>query len=151
MKANCFCLPLIMCCPLASACAGPAAPSETGFAGQWSGTTIHGRPIAFTVSSEEAVTAITLGHDFNGCSGSETFSDLRIPIAPNVICVPGPCSGSLSSYRAFGYTSRGPIDGPSTSLNALFLSTTRAEGTANFRNYPGCGDAIGAAWTASRR
>jgi hypothetical protein len=141
----------IALCVLASACYGPATPTSTRYFGQWSGTTAQGRPIAFTISPDEAVTTIMLGYDFNGCSGSETFSNLSLSIAPDVVCIPGPCSGSVSSYRGFGYTSANRIEGPSTDLNAVFVSTGRAEGTVNFRGYPGCGSAIGVAWSASRR
>jgi hypothetical protein len=57
----------------------------------------------------------------------------------------------VQSYRAFGYSSGNPVEGSYTAVNALFLSTTRAEGTVNFRGFPGCGDAIGVPWAASRR
>lgn len=141
---------VIAWCALASACQSATIPTPTGYAGQWSGTTAQGRPIAFTVSPDEAVTTITLGLDFNGCSGSQTFPGLSLNIAPRVTCIPGPCPPSVSSYRAFGYTSGDPIEGPSTDVNGVFLSSTRADGSVNFRNYPGCGNAIGVAWTATR-
>lgn len=151
MTAFALCLSLIALCGVAGACRSPAAPGATGYAGQWSGTTVQGRPIAFTVSPDETVTSITLGHDFNGCSGSQTFSPLSLSIAPNVVCIPGPCSPALSSYRAFGFASGDRIAGPSTDVNAVLLSMTRAEGTVNFRSYPVCGSAIGVAWTVTRR
>lgn len=150
MRARVFGLSVIVLAVLAWACHSPAVPSATGYAGQWSGTTGQGKPIAFTVSPDEAVTTITVGYDFNGCSGSQTFSNLTVSIAPNVMCIPGPCPASLSSYRAFSYPSGNPIDGPSTDLNGLFVSTARAEGLVNFRNYPGCGSAPGVAWSATR-
>jgi hypothetical protein len=144
--------PGIVLCVLAWSCQSPTSPAPAnGYAGQWSGTTVQGRPIAFTISPDELVTTITLGHDFNGCSGSQTFSNLSLKIAPQVECIPGPCPASLLSYRAFGYGSGNRIDGPSTSVNALFLSTARAEGTVNLRGFPGCGDAIGVSWSANRR
>lgn len=142
---------VIALCAVAGACHSPAAPASAGYAGQWSGTTAQGRPIAFTISSDEVVTTITLEHDFNGCSGSQTSANLSLNIAPNVVCIPGPCPTSVSSYRAFAYASGNPIEGPSTDVHGVFSSTTRAEGTVNFRSYPGCGSAIEVAWTASRR
>ena len=140
-------------CGVLAACGGdgatPPAPSP-GNSGLWTGTTFQGAPISFSVSAGEKVTAITIGHNFNGCSGVETFSDLNLETAPNVTCIPGPCSPGIQSYRAFNYGS-GPPAGPRTSVNGLFLSASRAEGTAGFQNYPGCGSATGVPWTATKR
>jgi hypothetical protein len=138
-------------CALLAGCDRPASPSAGGFAGQWGGRTAQGATIAFTIAADDTVSSITLGHSFHGCSGSETFSNLSISIAPDVRCIPGPCPRAVSSYRAFHFGSGRSVDGPSTAVNALFLSETRAEGTANFRNFGACGDAIGVGWTASRR
>ena len=136
---------------LACACQSPAVPTAPSYAGEWSGTTAQGKPITFTISPDEVVTTITIGHDFNGCAGSETFSNLSLKTAPNVVCIPGPCPASVTSYRGFGYGTGNPLEGPATDVNALLLSTTRAEGTVNFRIFPGCGSAIGVAWSAIRR
>ncbi len=133
----------------ASAC-GSSSPTPVGYSGEWRGTTSQGAPIAFTITNE-MVTSIAVGHNFNGCSGSQTFPDLNLPTAPDVRCIPGPCTPAVSSYRAFGYSSRSAIDGPSTSVNGLFLSVVTAQGTVNFNNFPGCGAAIGVGWTATRR
>ena len=136
-------------CAFVTAC-DTTTPTQVGLAGQWSGTTSQGTPISFTVSADEKVTSITVGYSFNGCSGSQTFANLNVETAPNVACIPGPCPPSISSYRAFGY-SAGPREGPSTSVNGLFLPMGRAEGLAGFRDYPDCGTALGIAWTATRR
>jgi hypothetical protein len=141
----------MLCCALAGACDGPTSPSANGYAGEWSGTTAQGRPIAFTISPEQTVTAITIGHDFNGCSGLQTFVGLSIGIQPQVMCIPAPCPPSVSSYRSFGYADGGPLNGPSTQLHGLFPSPSRAEGSVNFRAFPDCGDAIGVGWAATRR
>lgn len=151
MNAGVRGFPVIALCALAGACGSSTAPTSARYAGEWSGTTAQGRPIAFTISSAEAVTTITLGHDFSGCSGSQTFSNLSLNIAPDVVCIPGPCPTPVSSYRAFHYTSGNRIDGPSTDINGLFVSPERAEGTVNFRSYPVCGSAIGVTWSATRR
>jgi hypothetical protein len=143
---------VIVSCLQAAACGGsPTAATPAGYAGQWSGTTMQGRPIAFTIDADEVVTSITLGHDFNGCSGSQTFSNLRLAIAPNVTCIPGPCSPSLQSYRAFSFGSGDRLEGPSTQINGLFPSQTHAEGAVYFRDFPGCGSALAVGWTATRR
>jgi hypothetical protein len=135
-------------CALMSAC-GPTTPSSATLEGQWSGTTSQGTSITFTVSSDQKVSALTLGYSFNGCSGVQTFSNLNLETAPMVTCIPGPCPPSVSSYRAFSY-SAGSIDGRNTSVNGLFPLTTRAEGQATFRDYPGCGTAVGIVWTATK-
>jgi hypothetical protein len=107
--------------------------------------------MVFAISPDEAVTTITVAHDFNGCSGSQTFPNLSLSIVPNVICIPAPCTGPVTSFRRFGFASGDRVNGPSIDINALFPSTSTAEGTVNFRSYPGCGSAIGVAWAATRR
>ena len=137
----------------ASACSGPTSPSTSSSltTGQWAGTTAQGTPIAFTVSSDEKVTALTIGYSFNGCSGSQTFSNLNLPTAPDVICIPGPCSGTISSYRAFNYSDGARGTGPITTVNGLFLPGNQAQGQVTFLDYPGCGTAPGVTWSAARR
>jgi hypothetical protein len=139
---------------IVGACSLPVVPFTGGSGslsvGEWSGTTSQGAPISFVVSPNETVTAITLGYDFNGCSGSHTFADLNVPTAPNLTCIPGPCSGIQESYRAFGY-STGSASGPYTQLNGLFLPGNQAKGQAVFRDYPSCGTAPAVEWTATRR
>ena len=143
-------LPIAVCILLSGCQGSHASPTPSGYAGEWSGTTSQSMPIAFTISPAEKVTAITVGHNFNGCFGHQTFSNLNLDTAPNVTCIPGPCPPGVSSYRSFGYGSR-EAGAPSTSVNGLLLSTTRAEGTVGFRDFPGCGSAIGTAWTATKR
>src|SRR5438874_2568990 len=96
-------------CVLMSACDnGSTTPTSGGAArydGQWTGTTSQGRSIAFTVSSEQKVTAITVGYSFNGCSGVNTFANLSLDIGTP----PNPAAPSLGP--GFGYGS-GPPDGP---------------------------------------
>jgi len=141
---------LMACCALASGCGGPTKPSSSTLEGQWSGTTSQGTPISFTVSSDQKVTAITVGYTFNGCAGTQTFANLSLETAPTLICLPGPCAPSLTSFRSFNY-STGPFNGPSTSVNAVFQGTGRAEGQVAFRDFAGCGSATGVGWTATKR
>ena len=136
-------------CALLSAC-GSTNPSSASLDGQWSGTTSQGTPISFTVSSDQKVTAINIGYSFNGCSGTQTFSNLNLDTAPMVTCIPGPCPNELLSYRAFNYAT-GSVDGPATAVMGRFSFTTRAEGQASFRDYPACGTAVGVAWSATKR
>jgi hypothetical protein len=123
----------------AAACDGPLLAPDDDYRGQWSGRTAQGQAITFTVSPDERVTTITLAHDFNGCSGSETFSGLNLEIK------------GTSSSGSFEHIAGNTVQGPSTQIDALFLSTETAAGSVNFRSYPGCGNAIGVTWTARRR
>jgi hypothetical protein len=140
---------------LVSACSKapttPSTPLSSLSVGQWSGTTTQGVAITFTVSSDEVLTTIAVEHSFNGCSGTQTFSNLTIPTAPSVICIPGPCSSDISSYRAFAFSNRVLGSGPGTAINGLFLPGGRASGQVTFRDFPGCGTAAGVEWTATRR
>ena len=135
-------------CALLTACGSETSPSGPAIAGQWSGTTSQGSPIAFSVSSDERVTTITVGHNFNGCSGSQTFSSLSVDTVPQVTCIPGPCAPSLQSYRSFLY-SNGQFEGPMTTVRALFVAPGRAEGQVEFRGFE-CGTSL-ATWVATRR
>jgi len=102
-----------------SGCNSPTDPGHGGYEGQWNGTTAQGKAISFTISPDERVTVIAIAHEFNGCSGSQTFSGLNIDIAPQVQCIPGPCPSAVTAYRAFGYTSADRLEGPSTDIQGL--------------------------------
>lgn len=119
-------------------------------AGEWRGTTAQGMPIAFTVAEDETLTELTIGHRFADCMGTETFSNLVVPTAQDVTCFPGPCSGTLQSFRQFGFEN-GNVSGPHTMVRGLFLPGGRAQGQANFTNFQGCGSAPAVEWTATRR
>lgn len=129
----------------------PFAGTSSLSVGEWRGTTAQGMPIAFTVAPNETVTSITLGHKFNDCSGSQTFSGLSVPTAPDLTCIPGPCRGVLESYRAFGYSNGSPAAGPYTQVNGLFLPGDQAKGQAGFFDYAGCGTATAVEWTATKQ
>lgn len=142
---------VVALCTLAAACGSPAGPKGS-YAGEWVGATAQGEPIVFSISSDEAVTSITVGHSFNGCRGSQTFANLNLSIAPKVVCVPGPCSDSITSFRAFGYQSGSSLLGEQTTeVNGGFPPGGGAQGSVNFRNFAGCGNAIGIAWSATKK
>jgi hypothetical protein len=142
----------LVACVVLSACnpTTPSPASSGGLDGQWSGTTAQGVPVTFSVAPNQKVTAISVGYSFNGCSGIQTYSNLSLETAPTVICIPGPCSNDISSFRSFNYLAGSP-GGPSTTINGLFVLGSRAEGQVSFRDYPGCGTAAGIAWTAVRQ
>lgn len=125
-----------------SACGSPSSPSQqSNYAGVWSGTTSQAASIGFTVSTEQRVTAITVGYSFNGCSGTREFSSLSIELAsPRNPTVPFP---------AFGFSSGDP-DGPNfTRIQGTFSSATAATGSVLLTRYEGCGDAA-VVWSATR-
>src|SRR5688572_4678534 len=96
---------------LESGCVRPLLPSTVPMlglsslsVGEWKGTTSQGRPITFTVSQDEKVTSITVGYEFNDCSGTREFFELSVPTTPDLTCMPGPCPRTAASYRAFGFS-----------------------------------------------
>ena len=138
---------------LAAGCSrGATAPSTSSSlsVGRWRGTTAQGEAITLDVSSDEILKTISVGYNFNSCSGTQVFSDLNISTVSDVTCIPGPCSGTISSYRAFAYSNGAFGSGPSTIVNGLFLPGGRAQGVVSFRDYPGCGSAASVEWTATR-
>jgi hypothetical protein len=138
---------------LASACGDdPTSPSVTSLSvGAWSGTTSQGAPITFTVSANEVLTTLSVGYSFNGCSATETFSNLNVSTVPDIQCVPGPCSGTIATYRALSFTSSSVRTGPITIVNGVFVPGNRAQGVVSFFDFPGCGTATGIEWSATRR
>lgn len=138
-------------CGRGSTSPSPLPSTASLSVGEWHGTTAQGMAITFTVSSDEVLTTLSIGHNFNGCSGMQTFSSLQIGTAPNVSCVPGPCSGTISTYRSFNFASGSRVTGPGTAVVGLFLPGGRAQGTAAFNDLPGCGTVTGVEWAATRR
>ncbi len=137
-----------------AACGSPTAPTRGGSSlsvGQWNGTTSQGMSITFTVAPDETLTALSIGYRVNGCSGSQTFADLSVRTAPEVVCPTAPCPSGATSYRAFIYGTGVPGQGPSTSVRGLFLPGGRAEGQATFTDFPNCGSEGPVTWTATRR
>jgi hypothetical protein len=153
--AKCLCLSVALI--LQSACVRPPLPSTMpmlGFSslsvGEWEGTTSQGKPITFTVSPDEKVTSIIVGYGFNECSGTREFFELSVPTAPDVTCMPGPCSPTLASYRSFGFSDGKVAGEPYTQVNGVFLPRNQAKGQVIFRDFPNCGSAT-VQWTATRR
>ena len=138
-------------CIVLSACgdkSSPTAPSSapTSFNGQWSGTTSQGQSISFTVTSDR-VTTITIGYNYNGCSGSKTATDLDLPIVDfrNISNMPPP-----DPYGFGGLV--GPYsESDNTQIQAFLKSPEerRGGGIVLFVR-PGCGETI-ALWTATKR
>ena len=100
----------------------PVAPGAAGYAGDWSGRTFQQQPISFTVSSEQKVTAVSVGYAFNGCSGVETLSGLDQAVT--------------SSFTQFGSTLS---DGRGMMITIVFLPGGVASGGVVFYGPPSCG------------
>jgi hypothetical protein len=135
----------ILCAVLTASCGSATAPSgaaSNGFAGQWSGSTLQGRPLSFSVSADQSVTDISVGYSFNGCSGVKTFSGLKLVIAtPLSPTSPGP---------GFGYGSETRDGTNYTQVAGWFTSGQTAMGTVVFVEFPGCGSGVDN-WSATRR
>jgi hypothetical protein len=124
---------------LTTACgSGPAGPTDNRYTGTWSGTTFQGSAITFTVSSDQKLTQLTVGYNFNGCTGSSSFSP-NVTIGDNSVGAPVLDFDSGSS----GASNR-------VIFHFLFTSRTDAHGFVTFTDLAGCGAATGT-WTASRR
>ena len=124
-------------------------PPPVNLAGQWTGTTSQGAQFGFTVSADQKITTLTVGRNFNGCSGSQTFSNLSLDTVADVTCIPGPCAPGITAYRPINFGD-GRNEGPSTAVNGFFLPPANASGVVRFRDFPGCGNAD-ATWDVSRR
>jgi hypothetical protein len=136
-----FLTPIVLM--LAAGCGhGSTGPSAVTYAGEWNGTTSQGTPITFSVSSDKKLTRISVSYNFNGCTGSATFSPSvsieQVPTAPVPV-------GSASYESASVGTPNRML------ISFLFTSATDAHGMLIFVDYPGCGTApASAAWTARR-
>ena len=149
-------------CAMSAGCGsgGPASPSAVPAApsipepfsfriydGEWSGITGQGTPITFVVSGA-AITSLTIGYSFNGCSGTTRLSDLAAAIT-DLPSLPGRGVGMVRIED-------GPAGGPdATAIQLTFRpplagAAMAASGPIAFINYTGCGNA-GAQWTATRR
>jgi len=137
----------IALCLMAVGCGGdddgPAGPSGSSpYQGEWSGTTTQNRPISFTVSSDQKVTALTVGYNFGGCSGTSTLSNLSLDIGFRQSLV------GTQLVPGFAFSSSSP-DQPNQIVGE-FSSNTMATGNLIFVNFQGCGSAFDV-WTANKR
>jgi hypothetical protein len=127
-------------CALLGACGGDTSPPSPGpiprgYAGEWGGTTFQNQQISFSVSSDQKVTAVSVGYVFSGCSGVETLSGLDQTIT--------------SSFAQFGRTLP---DGRGIAVTIVFVSDRTANGGIVFYGPPSCGSTgSGGPFGASRR
>lgn len=141
----------IAVCALAGACTseGVTTPSSSGpgYDGQWSGTTLQGAPISFTVSADQTVTSITVGYNFNGCSGSKTFSTLSLKIGTAQPPLPTP--QPPFNNPGFGYGSGPPEEANFIQVTGTFTSNQTSTGVLGLLNFPNCGNSV-ATWNATK-
>ena len=121
------------------ACAPPSRPTPLDFSGEWAGTTSQGRPIAFTVSQDLRITAVTVEYAFASCSGT-----LTIPANAPLLNTSGTATAVVKDPPG------GPAGPVASDVRFLFPSITRSNGTIMLAAGPGCGGAT-ATWTASKR
>ena len=129
--------------------AGPSPGGQAGYAGDWRGATLQGRPMSFTVSTDEKVTSITVEYSLNGCSGSRTFANLSLDIA-SVNRPPNSPNAGPFENPGFGFAS-GALDQPNFfNVSGAFTSSDTATGVMIFGEYAGCGNGA-FVWNAARR
>jgi hypothetical protein len=146
MARSSACLLIVTLLAGATACGGdPTSPSGgSDYTGQWSGTTAQGTSILFTVSADQVVTSITVGYDFNGCKGSNTFSNLSLPIGRS-----GFGGQTTSGSPVFGFGSGSPENPNFTQVEGTLVSDRTANGSVTFLNFS-CGNTV-ALWNATKR
>jgi hypothetical protein len=132
-------------------CSSPMAPASGTHAGDWTGTTSQGTSISFTVSSTERVTAITVGYDFSGCSGTKTFGflDVAINTAPRELV--GLLPPGTEQFAGFNFRDGAQSAPNATQVVGVLKSETAASGAVSFENYADCPDGSeGATWNATK-
>lgn len=109
---------------------------------------MQGRSMSFSVSADQKVTSMTVGYNFNGCSGTNTFSNLSldIGIGPSGF----PPRVPTPSNPGFGYGSGSPEAPNYTQVIGTFTSSRTAAGSATFLNVTNCGNAV-TNWSATKR
>ena len=126
----------------------PMGPGALDYAGEWSGTTSQGRPISFTISSKQRITAISVAYDFSGCSGVKPFTGLDVAIrtAPAGVLPP-----ELEQYAGFNFRDGAQGAANATQVVGALKSQKSATGAASFESYGGCTNAFeGITWNATK-
>ena len=119
---------------------------ERAYTGEWTGATSQGTTITFSVSAPSIVTTITIGHSFNGCRDTQTFSDLSVGIGESGF----PGRMPRPSNPGFGFGSGSPEAPNFVQVTGQFTSSQAANGTVTFLNFEDCGNTV-ALWNATRQ
>src|SRR5688572_13683671 len=116
---------------------------ERAYTGEWTGATSQGTTITFSVSALNIVTSITIGHNFNGCRDTQTFSSLSLGIGESGL----PGRVPTPSNSGFGFGSGSPEAPNFVQVTGQFTSSQSANGTVTFLNFEKCGNTV-ALWNA---
>jgi len=140
----------IMCGSSSCGSRSPAEPSRPAdYAGQWSGPISQGGTIAFVVSLERKVVAITVEYRLNGCSGTAVLWPLSLEVAQPQLAPGSPNTGGPFDNPSFGTGTRG-IDQPNfVGVSGAFTSDRTATGVVTFVQYAGCGSGQ-VTWSATK-
>ena|SRR5687768_12713263 len=146
---------VIAFCALVTGCdhspTTPSPGSPARYDGQWSGATFQRMTIAFSVSSDQKVTAISVGYRFDNCAGEKTFTNLNQDIGyASTPPIGSPRGPSTARDPAFYYASAPFTQPDHTQIYGSFTSSTTANGYVVFGDHPGCGSA-GGIWNAVKR
>jgi hypothetical protein len=136
---------IVICVHVACNSATAPSPLPPGYAGEWSGTTVQGTPVRFTVSGSDEVTSFTLTYSFSDtCSGTLTNTDLAVPI--HSLDPPGP-----PPYDQPGFEFGTNEVTRATAIGGFFSPDRRsASGQFVLVNYGACGT-VRSTWSARRR
>lgn len=137
---------LLLVCAIA--CSGPTEPEPVpaGYAGEWTGTTMQGTPVSFSVSGDQ-VTMFTLAFNFSpACAATVTIpGPARIvtqePPGPPPFDQPGFAMSRTQGNFEWGIAAFGAFSRDRRSVAGEFRLLT----------YPGCDTVMSGTWTAQRR
>ena len=136
-----------MCSIMACSSGSVTAPGglERAYTGEWTGATSQGTTIMFSVSAPNVVTSITIGHNFNGCRDTQTFSSLSLGIGESGL----PGRVPTPSNSGFGFGSGSPEAPNFVQVTGQFTSSQSANGTVTFLDFEKCGNTV-ALWNATK-
>ena len=120
-------------------------PLPTGYAGEWTGTTLQGTPVQFTVAAD-SVTSFILTYNFSAdCSGTLTNTNLAVPIRKQDPPGPPPFDQPGFAFGTNNVTSASAING--------HFSPDRRSAAGQFVlvKYGACGPTVLSTWSATRR
>jgi hypothetical protein len=120
-------------------------PLPPGYAGEWTGTTVQGTAVQFTVAAD-SVTSFILTYNFSAdCSSTLTNRNLAVPIRKQDPPGPPPYDQPGFAFGTNEVTS-------GTAINGHFSPDRRsAAGQFVLVKYGACGDVVVGTWSARRR
>ncbi len=135
-----------------SACSSGSVTAPGGlertYTGGWTGATSQGTVITFSVSAPNILISVTIGHNFNGCRDTQTFSGLSVGIGIGESGLPGRVP--TPTNPGFGFGSGSPEAPHFVQVTGQFTSSESANGPVTFLNFEKCGNAV-AHWSATKR